>query len=128
MFESIILGAHLLTAHVPGAYCSGVSLRCQDYERTTPGLYAIAPSGVTFGAYRNSYGAGSVYAGWSFQTADRRFALLVAVATGYRRALPLVVPSWRQPITENGSVRLSFMPKVEKGGASALHLSYEFQL
>ncbi len=116
---SWILGLHLFSAHVPN--CWGEP--CQRYEVFTPGIYAKAPSGLTVGAYRSSYGDGSTYVGWTFETKDRRFALLVGGVTGYSRAsvLPLIVPS-----VKVGNVRLAFMPRFEKGGASVAHVAVEF--
>ncbi len=60
--EGWILGLHLLSAHLgdldPGAH-----------PRTfTPGIYAVAPSGVTAGAYRNSLDKDTVYLGWTWRT------------------------------------------------------------
>lgn len=66
------IGLHLLTAHaVPG------------YEAVTPGVYARHESGLTFGAYRNSIGRRSAYAGWTFESG--RFALTVGAVSGYGR-------------------------------------------
>ncbi len=74
MIEAWTIGLHLLTAHaVPG------------YEAVTPGAYARHESGFTLGAYRNSIGRASAYAGWTFETEDRRFALTVGAVTGYER-------------------------------------------
>ncbi len=69
-----ILGLHLLTAHA-----------AQGYEAITPGAYARHESGFTVGAYRNSIGRPSAYAGWTFETEDRRFALTVGAVTGYEK-------------------------------------------
>lgn len=67
-----LLGIHLLTAHTaPG------------YETATPGIYARHESGFTVGAYRNSIGRPSAYAGWTFE--QGRYALTVGAVTGYQR-------------------------------------------
>lgn len=106
-----VIGLHLATAHERGGY-----------ESVTPGVYARWHDGLTLGAYRNSEGRGSAYAAWTF---GDTFALTVGGVTGYRRAvMPLVVPSVRIPIADGTSVRLSYIPKYEKGSA-ALHLSIE---
>lgn len=66
------IGLHLLTAHAtPG------------YEAVTPGAYARHESGATFGAYRNSIGRASAYAGWTFERGQ--FALTVGAVSGYER-------------------------------------------
>lgn len=103
-----ILGLHLFSVHAqPG------------YERVTPGLYAMSPSGLTVGAFRNSEGGRSVYAGCTWQ--GQRFGMTVGAVSGYRRAgmLPLVVPSVRL----GDSARLSAIPN--PFGPWALHLSFE---
>ena len=123
-----VIGLHLLAAHDPGCYQQHG--RCEPYKAATPGLYARAPSGLTFGAYRNSYGRGSAYAGWTFETADRRFALTVGGATGYPRAtvIPLAVPSVRFGVACGWALRIAGAPRFEKGGAAVLHLAVERQL
>jgi hypothetical protein len=120
------LGAHLLSFHAPGAYTSDAGRRVA-YERITPGLYLRAPSGLTFGAYRNSYGDGSAYAGWTFETESKRFALTVAGVTGYERArvLPLLIPSVRFGLTDDLALRIAGAPRIEKGGAALLHVAVE---
>ena len=121
---SWVLGLHLISAHWPGCY--DFEGECRRYEVATPGIYARHEDGATFGAYRNSYGRPSAYAGWTFETKDKRFALTVAGVTGYPAA-PLrlmVAPSVRFPIG-GMSVRLAGAPKI---GASAalLHLALEW--
>ena len=105
-----ILGVHLATAHVPAAYDETVVTRTRldhgltlstarserrRYRSWTPGIYAMRADGLTLGAYSNSFGDLSAYAGWTWQTADGRFALTLALATGYRAAIlvPIVSPS-----------------------------------
>lgn len=84
--ETWTLGLHLLTAHaMPG------------YEAVTPGIYARHESGATFGAYRNSIGRRSAYAGWTFESG--RFALTVGAVSGYERRCR--TDRWTEP---NGSI------------------------
>lgn len=122
---SWIIGLHLLSLHAPNCYDDRG--QCRRYEVATTGLYAKAPSGLTFGGYTNSYGKPSAYAGWTFETRDKRFALLVAGVTGYARApvVPLVAPSVRFEIGQWTALRVAGMPRFEKGGASVLHLAIE---
>lgn len=101
----LVLGLHLLTAHAaPG------------YETATPGVYAMAPSGLTVGAYRNSYGRPTAYAGWTWS--EGRYHVTLIGATGYRRAP--VVPLLAGGI-KVGQVRFSVLP----GRVSALNVSIE---
>lgn len=125
--EAWIIGLHLWSSHF-GA-CYPMPEGCRAYASATPGIYWRAPSGLTVGGYRNSFGGDSAYAGWTFETADRRFALTVAGASGYPRAsvIPLVVPSVRVGLAEHLSLRLAGTPRVEKGGAAMAHLALEWQ-
>jgi len=78
-------------------------------------------SGATVGAFRNSIGRNSGYAGWTWQAGP--FGLTAGAITGYPRAkvLPLLVPSYRLA----SGVRISVVPN--PFGAAALHLSLEHQ-
>jgi hypothetical protein len=120
-----IVGLHLWSSHF-GA-CYDLIGECKPYESATVGIYAKAPGGFTFGAYRNSYGKPSAYAGWTFETKDRRFALVVAGITGYDRAtvVPAVVPSVRFYLGGHTALRIAGLPRFEKGGASVLHFALE---
>lgn len=118
---SWILGLHLLTAHVsPG------------YETFTPGAYVRHESGFTAGAYRNSIGRNSAYAGWTLETDDKRFAITAGAVTGYDRKCeagmctghagkiaPLLIPSMKL-----GPARLAVVPYKRP----AVHLAVEWAL
>lgn len=125
MTTAWIIGLHLWSTHFGACYETPIG--CQQYESATTGVYWRAPSGLTIGGYSNSYGKDSFYAGWTFETADRRFALLVAGVTGYRRAavVPAIVPSVRVDLRGGVALRLSAIPRVEKKGANVLHLAVE---
>lgn len=117
VLQGMVIGLHLLTAHTAGGM-----------EPMNPGLYVRMPAGFTAGAYRNSEGCGSAYAGWTVETADRRFALTVGGVTGYRgsKLSPLVVPSVRVGLTRHASLRVAYLPKPPRYGRSAgLHFSIE---
>jgi hypothetical protein len=98
-------GLHVLSFHKPGSHMQTI----------TPGAYALHTSGVTLGAYRNSLGKFSSYAGYSTKY------LTLGVVTGYPRAklLLMVVPSYK---FESG-YRVSLIPN--PWGQSAIHLSKE---
>lgn len=118
----LVLGIHLATAHSSGGM-----------QGFNPGLYLRQDSGLTVGAYRNSYGRASAYAGWTFETADKRFALTVGAVSGYPAAplMPVVVPSVRFALGQASgegawAVRVSLLPKPPKeGSAAGVHLSIE---
>lgn len=111
------IGAHLVTAHDKPGLCN-----------VNPGAYYRADSGLTAGAYHNSDCRMSAYAGWTWQTEGAtRLALTAGLVTGYRAHLvmPLLVPSVARDLRDGWAVRLTFIPRVEKRGANALHLSVE---
>lgn len=110
---ALALGIHLGTYHFD---------RNRGYEEFNPGAY-VRCDNITAGAYRNSEGKPSVYAGYT----GRPFASIpldvtVGGVTGYRRStvVPLLVPSVRI-----GDARLSLLLPLEKGGGG-VHLSWEF--
>lgn len=116
--EPCLVGAHVASWHArPG------------YEWATYGVYARSCSGVTVGALRNSEGRASIYLGQTWSTSDGRWSITAGGITGYRSAglNPLVVPSVALPIARRSAVRLSFLPKSNRGGSEALHLSLEWQ-
>lgn len=117
--DALILGLHLATAHAGPA--------AGDMHSSTPGIYVRLPEGATLGAYRNSYGDRSVYAGWTWSTPDGRWSLTAGGVTGYPRArvAPLLVPSARMEIADGWALRLSALPKPHRTGAAGLHLSLE---
>jgi hypothetical protein len=111
------IGLHIATAHF-GA----------DLKAATPGVYIRTEAGFTAGAYRNSYSRTSAYAGWTWQTEDKRFALTAGAVTGYPAAkvMPLIVPSVRFEVAHGIAARIAFIPKPAKHGrAAGLHLALE---
>lgn len=105
------------------------------YNGTNPGLYLLWPSGVTLGAFHNSYQHDSAYAGWLWRIdAANRFGVLLGAATGYgsttERMLlaPIVAPSVRWAWGSGMSARISLFPDPRKGAVQVLHLSFEWTL
>lgn len=136
--NTLILGLHLLTAHsAPG------------YESQTPGIYVRHESGATAGLYRNSIGRNSAYAGWTFETEDKRYALTAGVVSGYQRKCVQSEP-FKTPQSPTGWGTLTacaghtpgkigplLVPSVKIGQArlalvsyrkAAVHLAYEWEL
>ena len=120
---TIVIGVHLFSLHTaPGL------------EAANPGLYVRHESGDTAGVFRNSYARTSAYAGYTLETADRRFALTLGAVTGYpaKPVLPLAVPSVRFGLSGLGvadqvAARVAYLPKPPGriGRSHALHLSIE---
>lgn len=147
--EGLVVGLHLISLHSNPTYTTSLSrmgreLDSERYQSVTPGLYVRAPNGFTAGAYRNSFGKPSVYAGWTFSTEDETFAVTVGAVTGYRRRIhvdhgpgtapyetdgralePVLVPSVRLPITDTIAVRLAYVPEPRKESTSVFHLAIE---
>jgi hypothetical protein len=110
----------------------------EGYHAATPGLYWRGDNGATAGAYRNSEGRPTAYAGWTWGTdpsAPLQAAITLAAATGYSAApvVPLIAPSvaWRLPasVAADTTVRLITLPKWHpKQGATAVSLAVEVRL
>lgn len=112
--SACVLGLHLLSAHVsPG------------FETVTPGAYVTCDNGATFGAYRNSIGRPSLYAGHTWQRG--RFALSAVALTGYPLApvVPGLIPSVSFGLGAKTSGRLALV--LAPRGGSAVHFSVEFR-
>jgi hypothetical protein len=113
------MGLHLVTAHFG-------SLPKQRLHSKTFGVYLRTDAGLTLGAYSNSIGSPSAYAAWTWETADRRFAVTAGAVTGYAAApvMPLLVGSARVPITREAALRIALLPKPPRG-TGGLHLAIE---
>lgn len=116
------VGAHLGSYHFEG-----------NFNNFNPGVY-VYHDGWTAGTYYNSERNQSYYAGYTFEyplVGPFTGGLTVGAITGYSRAsvMPLAVPSiaWRTSGDSRLALRVSFVPKVEKGGSSAVHASIEFK-
>jgi hypothetical protein len=112
-----IVGAHIGTWHdKPG------------FNNQNPGAYVVH-DGWTAGAYRNSERGTSAYAGHTFETDDKRFALLLGAVVGYRHnpVKAMALPSVRIG-SDDLAARVTFIPRAEKGGTNAVHFSVEVRL
>jgi hypothetical protein len=109
------VGVHLGSIHFPQ----------RDFNNSNPGLYYRSDGGWTVGAYRNSLRRTSAYAGHTWQW--DRLALTAGGVTGYAdRVQPLLVPSYAFLRTQAFSLRVAFIPRVEKRIEShVLHLMLE---
>jgi len=95
--SSLILGVMVATAHLGPS-----PIPLQSF---TPGIYAIAPSGLSGGFYHNSEGRASA---WIGATASRgALSLSIGVVSGYGPLRPLLAASYR---FEGTGLRLSLVP------------------
>lgn len=121
--QTVTVGAHIATQHWGRS----------DMNDFNPGIYVQARtgplSGASVGMYYNSERAGSVYAAYTWETKGRMLAVSVGAVTGYKGSdlTPIVLPSLRLPIGAQ-AVRLTYLPKANKQGASGVHISLERDL
>lgn len=75
------VGAHLYSAHFAVDRDAPEHLQPRD---VTPGLYWRGESGLTLGVVRNSHARWAGYAGYTWETEDRRWAALVGAISSYQ--------------------------------------------
>lgn len=127
-----MVGFHLFSHHSPG----------RDYNNINPGAYIVQPAscgdGIVLGGYLNSYKRFTVYGGCYFslyRTSVFSVDFFGGLATGYRHeetpvniggVALLGMPSFRLNINSSTGLRFTYVPRIEKRGASLLHLSVEY--
>lgn len=122
----VAIGMHTVSRHSPSG----------DYQNANPGLYVMADNGLIFGGYRNSFGRLTYYAGWT--TPEwHRLSLTLAAGTGYRPdevpALSnglsvLAAPTIRLVTIGQASLKMVWLPRVEKSQVEVLHWTVEWKL
>lgn len=122
---------------VPYIVESGVvqltSTETLKYNHTNPGVGYRADNGWTFGVYRNSYSAASVYVGKYFPLLGR-VGVTIGGVTGYNgrsndnRVSPLAEIEWSIPVDNQYSAVLVAVPKLKRDGVNTVHfaISYKF--
>lgn len=118
-----LIGLHIGTKHFSE----------RRFNDRNPGLYAVWPGGFTLGTVTNSENSQSVYAAWTYQSEQwnrMSWGLTAGAITGYasRPINPMLIPSLAFHPTERTAVRFSWLTKVSKQGANAVHLSLEWSL
>jgi hypothetical protein len=115
---SMTVGLHLASVHdKPG------------FNDTNPGVYIRTESGITAGTVFNSERKQSFHLGYTWERPiSKRLSVAVTVGgiTGYKLPVtPMVIPSAAFKLTEDLSLRVSGLARVNRDGANALHLSLE---
>lgn len=95
--EQGALGVHTVSWHSRKDYLAQnyfifgalIAQRRESFCEANPGLYYRAANGFTAGAYRNSYCRASVYAGWTFESDDKRWWATVGLVK-YKKWKPLL--------------------------------------
>lgn len=123
----VIRPAHRSIWHQP------IRVTTRERLRTfTPGVYFRAPSGFTAGVMQNSFADVSAYAGWTWETPGRLFAMTAGGISGYRGAVvrPLVLPSLRlSPCYHCAALRVGYIPRTPNTGrAHVIHFAIEKDL
>lgn len=103
--------------------------RSYNYQEVNPGVYFQSDNGIIVGTYRNSYDRTTVYAGFTIETDDRRFALTGMVGTGYKGMCPrfcgvltpALTPSVRFPLGDSGAALRLSSPSLQ-----GIHASIEY--
>lgn len=114
------LGFNTLTQH-PGASPE------DNLASKTPGIYAVSPENITFGAYSNSVGKTSLHVGKTFDSkfnlAGEKYSLTLGLVTGYEKPLlPMIVPS-----VKIGNMRITYIPEIKNFSYGALTAAVEFK-
>lgn len=110
------VGMHVGSQHFPA----------KDFNNSNPGIYIKMKSGLTAGTYYNSERRVSVYVGQTYDWGP--MSVTLGGITGYKMAvMPMVVPSIRLLRNETTSVRIAVLPKIEKQGATVVHLMLEYK-
>lgn len=111
------IGVHVASQHIPYK---------QRYNNLNPGLYYRTDEGWVGGFYMNSLTRPSIYVGRTFTRGG--FSLTVAGVSGYTHPVQaLLVPSAEIGTVAGATVRLAYIPRVEKRiGSHVLHLMLEY--
>lgn len=126
IFEVERIGVHLVSHHWPDKGESNVN----------PGVYvsfrAFGIHDLVIGDYRNSLRRNTFYVGknWEvFTTGRLHGSVITSLGSGYRYPItPILAAAASYDVTEDMSVRLSFIPRVKKyNQTTVLHLSAEYK-
>lgn len=160
MSRALVAAALALAASAAGAQTVGLHLVSHHFPSESylhdvnPGVYVRFDNGATLGAYRNSFGRASAYAGWTLEHGP--FALTLGAVSGYqvkrtvgpttcaqvgtgvscaptwtdegnsRGAIgPLLAPSVALPAVLGITPRVTVLPKFTAKGHTVAHLSIE---
>lgn len=99
------------------------TLKRDRLSSDTYGAYWVGDSGLTVGAFRNSYRRTSVYAAYSLQ--GDVFGIAAGVASGYGKPRLMVMPSARLRLGDGFALRVGYVPRVKRDASAVLHLMVE---
>lgn len=99
------------------------TLKRDRLSSDTYGAYWVGDSGLTLGAFRNSYRRTSVYAAYSLH--GDVFGIAAGVASGYGKPRLMVMPSARLRLSDGFALRIGYVPRVKRDASAVLHLMVE---
>jgi hypothetical protein len=102
------------------------TLRRDRLSSDTYGAYWVGDSGLTLGAYRNSYRRTSIYAAYSLQ--GDVFGVTAGVASGYGKPRLMVMPTARLRLGGGFSLRVGYVPRVKSDASAVVHFMAEKEL
>jgi hypothetical protein len=132
IIAAALLGASFwASAQTFGVHVGSVHDR-DGFNNVNPGLYVRLDSGLTLGTVYNSERRQSYYAGWTWSAPLHErveASVTLGAITGYETGvLPMAVPSLAVAVGDNTKLRVSWLQKVYKRGANAVHFSIEVGL
>lgn len=105
----------------------------ERWNNANPGLYARWDT-IVVGTYYNSIRRQSFYAGYVYPLSNH-FDVVLGAVTGYdgpgyraKAVMPMVIPSFHMPITDNLSARVNLAVGIGKGSATAVNFALEYRL
>jgi hypothetical protein len=108
----LLLGGTLPLAYAQGLVIHGHSHHTTgDYNNANYGIGYRTSDNVIFGAYRNSEGANTAYVAYDWRV-NPYFGIALGGSIGYRNApvMPVVMPTFTLPLTNNVGLSLGVMP------------------
>lgn len=112
-----------MTNGIPNAY---------SLSNNTAGIGYVTDAGVAVGAYRNSYGFPTAYAGYQQKLPITGFSVLLAGATGYKRQTgytvsPFVAIDWTTKLYGATSLHVTAIPALNNQMSSVVHFSVGYK-
>ena len=99
------------------------TLRRDRLSSDTYGAYWVGDSGLTLGAFRNSYRRTSIYAAYTLQ--GDVFGVTAGVASGYGKPRLMVMPTARLRLGGGAALRIGYVPRVKRDASAVVHLMAE---
>jgi hypothetical protein len=117
-YTPVIFGTHVASAHKGGGF-----------QAANPGFYLRTEGNFQAGAFANSVGRTSAYAGYFVGAHDAPLNLMLGMATGYKKRYTVaIVPTASLDLTERARLRFWLIVNPANPKGSAAHVSLEWVL